>query len=222
MLYKAIGILKIILCSAVLILMLILHKGFQAIDTALQGVEQEEMSFVLTGDGIAFLERICHTLPGSLRSYELYDMDVENFIFGYYTAEDGLEEEPFYNPTKGYYIPYGKVGRKEAEDIVMLTFGEELPEPSLDLMNMHSDRDYMRYDRQKNCYYVELSEYDNIAYQFDTYEAYRDEDGHLTINVEFKIYPADREEPMGEALIRLSPCNNKNGFVINDMQEVMF
>lgn len=175
--------------------------------------DDKDLYFSLSERGKRFLQEMCYCIPTFSSDDDMDYSFWEEFLIGYYTNSfQGHENVEIYRADLGYEVTYSKVSRRDAEDLAILTFDRELPQPDLSLSNGHSDEANLLYDLDERCYFIEYPENDECMFNFVDCELF-EEGSFVSAKVIFNEY-LEGDDMVAIITFYLKPMNNENGFVI--------
>ncbi len=175
--------------------------------------DDQDLYFSLSERGKQFLLDMCYCMPLFSSEDDMNYSFWKEFLIGYYT--ESLQEHEnveIYRADLGYEVTYSKVSRRDAEDLAILTFDRELPQPSLSLSNGHSDEANLLYDLDERCYFIEYPENNECVCYYEDCEPFK-EGPDISAKVIFSEY-IDGGDKAALITFYLKPMNNENGFVI--------
>lgn len=172
---------------------------------------QAETSVTLTDTGKGFLAQMCRKVNDFNSAQAMDEKFWRDFLFNFYTdvSSESAVTEQVYREDLGFEETVAKVSLQEAQELVKLVFGVELPELEPAFEDMEEGQTSFYY--KDGYYYIGVSGLPDYQYTFS--ECVADKENGTDTIVKYAI-DFMGESNIGTVTLSISPENNENGFVI--------
>ena len=172
---------------------------------------QAETSVTLTDTGKGFLAQMCRKVNDFNSAQAMDEKFWRDFLFNFYTdvSSESAVTEQVYREDLGFEETVAKVSLQEAQELVKLVFGVELPELEPAFEDMEEGQTSFYY--KDGYYYIGVSGLPDYQYTFS--ECVADKENTSNTIVKYTI-DFMGESNVGTVTLSISPENNENGFII--------